>query len=227
MAGFLIGPSGIAAAAVASPVALDATGTKAKSTTGLTTYDFTGMTVGTGNALIVTVTYGDVNVTGMTASWDNGGTPQSMTLLASQDQVFNVGTTAIFGLRSPTAGNKTLRLNWTGSAQVFVDAISFTGVNVTSDATAFPVAGRTASVIGPTTSPSLDVTSATNHMTVCATTNQGNNYSAATQTSMFIDNTGASINCAAAYASGAATVSFGWTSSASEKSAMVGVDVSN
>ena len=52
------------------------------------------------------------------------------------------GASSMFGLIAPTSGNHTLACTWSTAAQIMqVAAVSFTGVNQTSVAVAFPHGG--------------------------------------------------------------------------------------
>jgi hypothetical protein len=147
------------------PVAVVDKGTHSSSASG-TTYDYTGLTITGGlthSAMALVIFVENANVSGMSVTWDNGGTNQSMTqvgtiLHASDKQIF------LFGLVAPTSGNKTAHLAWTGTAQVTVFAMSFSGVNQSSVASAF-VNFNSGTFTG--TSLSLTITSAANDVAVC------------------------------------------------------------
>jgi hypothetical protein len=126
-------------------VAVDATGTAliAGTGSGATSASYTGITVGAGaNALIYVIAIGvtaGAPSSGATATWDSGGTNQAMfkigeVQLAGVSGVFYV---VAFGLRAPTAGNKTLAVSWTTTSTHSSNAISLTGVDQSSDANAF------------------------------------------------------------------------------------------
>lgn len=118
------------------------------------------MTVGsglTGGVLLYFLLFADgTDGSSPSANWDASGTPQAMTVLGS-----GISSTAklyILGLRNPTAGNKRCTLSWTTSATPRVFGISFQGVNVTNDGTAFqsfttatnaaPIAATVTSAVG-------------------------------------------------------------------------------
>lgn len=98
-------------------------------------------------AVFVVNTDGGAGISGLSATWDSGGTNQGMTsvgtLLSGSFQSF------AFGRLSPTAGNKTLALSWTGSATINVCAVSLKNVTQTSVAAAFTNA--TANLLNGTT----------------------------------------------------------------------------
>lgn len=141
-------------------VALDATGTAADGLS--TSSSYTGITVGTGanrGLLVILNTQSGTTPTGVTATWDSGGTNQAMTQVATQASTLDSGFIKIFGLVAPTSGNKTCLVSWTGSANFVVSAISFTGVNQISVGSAFP---NTHNASGTTTTSSSNtVNSAT------------------------------------------------------------------
>lgn len=189
-------------------VSVDATGTKSYFTSS-TSVNYTGLTVGSGSnrALVVSLEF-DTNgtVSGISATWDNGGTNQSMTQLAFID---NGGTrpSALFGLVNPTSGNKTLHVSWTTATPVFVVGMSFAGVVQTSAATAFPHQATNTNVA------TVSVTSATGNM-VMGSAATGGSLAGITGTTIYSDNTsGSIINAFANYDNGAASVTIGEGSS--------------
>jgi hypothetical protein len=96
------------------------------------------MTVTAGNALVCSVVRNDVTSmfdmgAGVALTWDNAGTPQSMTIIISH---FQPGTiyayAALFGLLSPHTGNLQLHFAATNAgtnSDNFVSCVSFSGVN--------------------------------------------------------------------------------------------------
>lgn len=146
-------------------VSVDAVGTKLYQSTN-TSASYTGITVGSGSnrALVVTLSWDQafpsVAPSSVTAVWDSGGTNQSMTSIINQTTAGTAPQVTLFGLVAPTSGNKTLLVSWTTSAPVWVDAISFTGVNQTGGATSFP------NSTGAVNAATLNVTSATGNMVV-------------------------------------------------------------
>jgi len=119
-------------------VVLDAVGAAASGTVSVSSFTYSGITVGSGAnaALIVAVNLNGTSSTGFSVVWDSGGTNQTMTQLGRITNAF-AGDLLLFGLRAPTPGNKTLSVSWTTASRYTVNAISFTGVNQTSDAAAF------------------------------------------------------------------------------------------
>lgn len=203
-------------------VAVDATGTTATGGS-VTTFDFTGITVGSGSnrALIYMIYFagGAAVPTGITVNWDQLGTPQAMTSLKTQTLNTNE-LIAIYGLRNPTAGNKTLRATWTNAQTPTSDAISFTGVDQVSDATAFPNANNNS---GVSTAASISITSATNNIPV-VTGGTGNAFTVPNQTVIFHNGAGVGDHVGQR-AAGAASVSFTSTNGAATNWAYVGCDV--
>jgi hypothetical protein len=151
-------------------VAPDATGTKlVGGSSAVTSLDYTGITVGAGlsNGALVAVIFWGVTTapTGISAKWDNTGTPQTMTQIGSTVTFAGTGGTttgAVFALRNPTAGNKTLHFAWTGTGNFpTACAISFTGVDQTSDGAAFKNFASNTGNLASNASLSTTVTSAT------------------------------------------------------------------
>ncbi len=97
--------------------------------TAVTTLSLTTLTVGTGSnrALVALLSFSQGSIpTGLTVTWDSGGTNQAMTQItgatASQG---TVPTTVLFGLVNPVSGNKTLKASWTPTAACQLAAMSF------------------------------------------------------------------------------------------------------
>jgi hypothetical protein len=201
-------------------VAVDATGTEQNSASA-TSLAYTGITVGSGSNRALIVTFGISNgtaPTGVTATWDNGGTNQAMTSISS---VANGGiTTFVYGLRNPIAGNKTLQIAWTNTNEISACAISFTGVDQVSDATAFP---HNNSSTGSSTTASLTITSASGNIPVTSMAT-AQLPSAPNQTQIYL-NTAMVNSYGAQRAAGSASVSFTWTITPTGNWCMAGCDV--
>lgn len=205
-------------------VALDATGTLLSTTTAGTSISYTGITVGSGSnrGLVAVVCFDVSTITSPTATWDNGGTNQSMTLLKLQATASGgFGAVAIFGLANPIAGNKTLRVAWTTSSGTSAIAVSFTGVDQTGGVTSFPNA---AGAQGSTASSSVTITSATGNAVVAGHSNN-NTVNSVNNTSLFIDHAQTHTDNAANRASGAASVAMTATLASSGTWAAAGTDV--
>lgn len=197
-------------------VAVDATGTEQHGSA-VTSLGYTGITVGSGSNRALVVTFGISNgtaPTGVTATWDNGASNQAMTSIAATANTF------VFALRNPIAGNKTLQIAWTNANEISACAISFTGVDQTSDALAFPH-NNTSS--GSSTTASLVITSATGNIPVTSVW-MIQVPSAPNQTQIYLNSS--LVNCYGAQrATGAASVTFNWTSTPSGTWLMAGCDV--
>lgn len=135
--------------------------------------------------IFVVVNAGATSVTAPTATWDFGASNQPMALLINQDA--GGGRQAIiFGLRNPASGNKTLRLNCTGTfTSGFMNTISFSHVNPANDAAAFPnFIGSNA----PGTPNSITITSGLNNYVIAAWSSLSN--TSVSDTQLFLQNTG-------------------------------------
>jgi hypothetical protein len=181
----------------------------------------------TANGLIVIAAANDPAPTPevLTATWG----VQSMTSLAHISNTGGGGTIYIFGLRAPATGTQNLEIDMTPNPadRLYACSVSFKNVNQTSDALAFPSAGRTnggssQNGAGPF---SINITSATGHMTASGAFDiaPGNTdslsttqYSTTTSNYIVLGN----------YQTGAATVTSTLTVSGSTSVGMVGVDVS-
>lgn len=210
-------------------VAVDATGT-ALTGSGVanTTLSYTGITVGVGanRALIFEVYWtggAGAAPTGITMTWDNGGTNQAMTLLATSGTFQTNNVIQVWGLRNPTSGNKTLAGAWTNANGFTCDAKSFTGVDQVSDATAFPTANRN-NATSTSTAAALTITSATSNWTVATVGSLNGTLSALNQTTDFHDSGGPGDH-AGQSATGAATVAYTATVTPSSAWGYAGCDI--
>lgn len=187
-----------------------------------TTFDFTNLTVGSGTnrALVVQLQFGTNPGTISVANWDQTGTPQALTEIpnTAADSAGGVST-RLFGLVNPTSGNKTLRFTWTTDTEIFVNAVSWTGVDQTGGATSFP---NGTNATGNSASASVTVTSAVGNA-VMGVFGNGNGITSVNNTQTFLDNSG--INCAGGNrADGAASVALTATLT-SDKWAASGTDI--
>jgi len=131
------------------------------------------LTVGTGSnrAIAVLLICGSQAVSfpaGLTLTWDSGGTNQALTQISGTLAANGPSSAvaAVYGLLNPTSGNKNLVISWTGNNEMHASAASFTGVDQTSIAVAFPN-GNSHSVSTAGASPcTVTVTSATGNMTI-------------------------------------------------------------
>ena len=102
----------------------------------------------TGSVLVVAVmTATNAGVSAVSVNWDIAATNQSMTPLVNTTS----GTAGVFmfGLRNPTATTAAYAATFTSTGgQVIMYACVFQGADVTSDATAFPVASRVSAING-------------------------------------------------------------------------------
>lgn len=131
-----------------------------------TSTNYTGITIASGSnsALVFTMGF-EQNVSGVSATWDSGGTNQVMTVVNSQQENTWPRWVYIFGLLAPTTGNKTLAISWTTSSVGRMNGVAFDGVLQTSTAAAFTNA---ANGNGNAANPSLVVTTSSGDATVCA-----------------------------------------------------------
>ncbi len=196
-------------------LAKDATGTELFRGDSPTSINWTGFTMGSvsNGALVFVFAATTLTEAGVTATWDNGGANQSMGLVKSQNASAN-GNVKIFGLVGPTAGNKTLAVAGITAATVdiYIDAISFSGVDQTGGATTFygAIGANATSQFpnpGTTTTASGDATVDVGILTVGGdvTGSQG-----ASQTVLFVDGAGAISEGWGSYNVGTAAPTFSW-----------------
>src|SRR5882672_10327466 len=100
-------------------VALDVAGTDFLFNSVATISNNTSITVGSGSnrALFVVLCFNTATPTGITVTWDSGGTNQVMTQVpnsTAQNTTHSFST--IFWLPNPISGQKNLAVNWTTSA---------------------------------------------------------------------------------------------------------------
>jgi hypothetical protein len=135
---------------------------------GVTTVNFTGLTMGsvTNPALICLIAYDTTSgATISSVNWDATGTPQALTLIPGTATSNGVGaTSALYGRVGPiTAGAKTLRVVLSSTSTLIVSAISFSGVDQTGGATSFP---HGTAATGSSTAPSVAITTAVGNRVV-------------------------------------------------------------
>lgn len=206
---------------------LDANATADVTGDGVTSITSSNLTVGVGSnrALVVQLAFSLKTLSALAVTWDNGGTNQACAVIpnAAANGAGAVARAEMWGLVAPTSGAKQLRAAWTGSSDVVVNGVAWTGVDQTGGATSFP---HGTSAIGTSNAPTVTVTSATGNATMATTAMDVSTYSAESQTQTFRDNTPATISAAGSRAAGAATVAHGFTSlSGASKWVVVGTDI--
>ncbi len=192
-------------------VAFDAKTSTITNVNGVATLTVSNLTVGSGaNRAMEILLWFSVHPlpSGIVATWDSGGTNQAMTAVAntSSDNSVLTGSTIIYGLIAPTSGNKNLVVSWTGNAEAHAAAISFTGVNQTSVAVAFPNGNTNVHTTSTASPTSVAITSATGNMAVAMHLQNVAVFDSTNATTLAIDSTGPNLAIAANYDSGAATV---------------------
>lgn len=205
-------------------VSVDSTGGSLTSGATVQTLTYNQLTTGDPSqciGLVVILNFALKTVTGITCTWD-GVSCTAIPSASGTDAGAN-GFVQMFGLLAPNAGNKSLVVNWTGLTQLTMAAMSFKGVNQSSIATAFP---NGTSATGNSLSTSLTITSGIDHMVLASHVNPGNAWTTVNNTQLFVDNSPALIDCAANYATGAATVNMTATATSGTPSwVSVGTDV--
>ncbi len=187
------------------PPALDSAHTDATSN-GVTSQDLT-MTVGMGPnpGLLASVTLQKTGVSGLTVTWDNGGTNQPMTLLGSTSDASNGGTVYLYGLVAPTSGAKTLHAAWTGTSDVVLAGISFINVSQIGGAASF---ANFTSTIGTSNPAAVTQTALAGNLAVCAWETDGS-WGTPSPSSWYVENGPNHFSSTGAYGtSTSSTVSF-------------------
>lgn len=207
-------------------VSVNATGTSTNNASTLaTSFTYSGITVAAGSntalVAVIQIDGGAATAASVTATWDSGATNQAMTLLKQTTRATGQ-TTCIFGLRSPTTGNKSLAFTWTNTNCCSAVAVALNGVDQVSDATAFKNA---TSATGTSASASVTVTSAVGDIVVTGVSLAGGNVTAVNGTQLAFDSALLGDNFGSQYNTGAASVASTYTLSASFAWAASGVDV--
>jgi hypothetical protein len=133
---------------------------------GVTSFSTNLLTIGPGsNRALVVTQIGDIaGITGLTIRWN--GVPLTLVSSTTVTDSTNFAYMNIFALINPDVGNFALTGNWaTNNSSMDIGAISYTGVDQTSVAVAFPH-GNTAS--GNSATASVTITSAAGNAVVAA-----------------------------------------------------------
>jgi hypothetical protein len=220
--------------AAQAQVVLDATGTGAgcpptcdthyaSPGTSISTTPYTGMTVGSGTSralIVITTTNVDPGAF-IVSTWAAQTITQIVKFCNSPGLE---GCAILWGLVAPTSGNQNITFTWTNAVtDLYVSAISFTGVDQTGGATSFP--NSTTQIGNGTTTNSITVNSAVGDYTVAAAS-LAQTATSTNQTQLFSDHSGTVTNGASSYATGASpSVTHSWTLGAADSSTMVGTDI--
>lgn len=208
-------------------VAVDATGTEGKQTVlGTTGISYTGLTIGaslSNGALLVGLAH-DIAVSSVAMVWDNGGTNQSLSFIGLQSGPSGGQVdTELWALVNPTSGNKTLKITWNAvTAEVYVGAISLTGVNQTGGVTSFAHFNGAQAI---SAAPSVAITSATGNLVVAGIA-QDNNLNTVSGTLFWtIDNSGPNIGVGFFRSAGASSVTMSGSMGGTANWSIAGVDI--
>jgi len=179
-------------------VAFDAKSTASTTANGATSITTTAnltITAGSNMALTVQILW-SVAVTSPSVTWDTGGTNQACTAVTGA-AASNTAQAQIWGLVNPTTGAKATKAQWTTSADVVINQISWSGVDQTGGATSFP---NGASGTGNSNSDSVSVTgtSTSTAIVACFATKTGS-YTATSNTNAFTNNTPSTMSSAGNY----------------------------
>jgi hypothetical protein len=143
---------------------------------------------------------------GLTVTWDPTGANQAFTQIAGTLFADSNDTTvgAIYGLIAPaSSGNKNIVISWTGNNEMHATAASFTGVNQTSIAAAFPNGTNNTAATG--TTATVTPTSATGDIaTACFSQNVGN-FTVTNGTTIALSNVGPNSGIASNFIAGPTT----------------------
>lgn len=181
---------------------------------------------GTNRALIVMLILTSTSAGTPTVTWDSGGTNQACTLITGASKaITGVGIVSLYGLLSPTSGNKTLNATWTNSSGAYIAGVSYTGVDQTGVSTSFPH-GTSASGIG--SSFGVTVTSAVGNAVAAAHAFGSSSFDivSVNNTQVFLDTSlSGSSDGAANRAAGASTVALSGAANGGDAWISVGTDI--
>jgi hypothetical protein len=210
-------------------VAFDAKTATGTSVNGVNTLTVSNMTVGSisNGALLLLLNNGDGATgfpSGLTATWDSGGTNQSMTQVPGTLVSSGYGgTSALYGVLAPTSGNKSLVVSWTGNHEMHAQCISFSGVDQTSVAVAFPHGTVNSGTANPAT---VTVTTANGNAVVAGHTQSAGFWQSTNNNTIDLDNTGPNTGWAGNYVlSSGATATMTATIGASSQFDSIGTDI--
>lgn len=198
-------------------VAFNSTTGEIVSGASVTSLTINTMTVGSGanrNMIVILHDLGAL-VSGMSVTWDSGGSNQALSLIQSRtngtQQIQQWGWDPAGG--TLVSGNKTLLISWTGTTQMIAAAMDVTGVDSSSFANAFNNTG--ADFFGSTgATVTSTVTSAIGDMPIACFDSSSSliTLTSPTQTE-FANGQGSVGTMEDQYAAGAASVSFSITPS--------------
>lgn len=184
------------------------------------------VTAGSNLAIVAQVNFGNQTPGTVTVTWDPTGANQSLTQItgAAANAVGGIGRAELWGLVNPTPGaSKILRLHAANSTTKVLDAVVWNGVDQTGGATSF---AHGTSATGNSAAPSVTITSAAGNKTMDVSTTASGNFSAPSQTQVYIDNTAADISAAGSRETGSSTpVTHSWTLNLGGQWVSVGVDI--
>lgn len=192
-------------------LALDATGTESFVGTSPTSVNYNGFTMGavSNGAFVVILILGSLSDNSVAMTWNVNQSPAQ---IIKKDSPSSTGSVQLWGLVNPTAGNKTLAITGinAATADIYIDIISFSGVDQTGGATTFYGAVSnngtgTAMSAGSATTSSGDATVGAAILLV------GGSITARSLTSLFEDGSGSISEGAAQHNEGSASPAVTWT----------------
>jgi len=148
-------------------VALDAASSNDTRVLAGTALTHTLLTVGVGvnRAVVFTLFFGNwvgASPTGVSVTWDSGGTPQVCNLIKSVNSTSGKGIAQVWGLVAPNSGTLTLSVAWTNASDAQVAGVAYSGADQTS-----PFDQSTTST-GNSSQSSVTVTTSINDAVVAA-----------------------------------------------------------
>lgn len=112
-------------------VTIDASGTVQSTASFVSSFNYTGLTIGTGlsnSYLVISVSFAGGIPSGISITWN--GT--SMTQIGLVSDSTGGQAACLFGLTNPTSGSNTAAVTWTNSSSVAVCGTSWAGVDQTT-----------------------------------------------------------------------------------------------
>lgn len=204
-------------------VAFDANATidvTANAVTAITTSNLT-ISAGSNLALIAQIIWSGA-ITMPVLQWDKLGTPVGLTAITNATVTQTV-MAQLFGLVAPVSGAKQLSASWTTARDVYLNQLSYTGVDQTGGATSFPGGASASATTG--TNATVTITSAVGDAVVAACGSPVQAIDVINNTTTFTDVNALNMNGAGNRAAGAASVAMTYTIHASATWAVMGSSI--
>lgn len=190
------------------PAAFDAACTISTSANGTSAQSLITVGSGTNRALVVMLQFVGTSLpAALVVTWDSagtGGAAQPMTQITNTFVANTANCCVLYGLVAPNSGLRLLSVAYTGTTEVGIYAVSFTGADQTGGATTFANGNHNS---GVASNPATVTITSTSADAICACFVDNNTQGSATLSDTQIDGfrSGNSEDCCANYAIGSGT----------------------